>query len=82
MAEVFYKQCTMNRFNENDNLIVHTAWIPEKFAEVGRVIYFGKKTKDPDELWTVVSVPKSRKSEKYLIAHERDYKTQRQASDI
>lgn len=63
---------------------MHTAWIPEKLAVVGKTVYFGKKEEEPepDLLWTVASVSDGRVSEEYLAEHERDYKTQRQASDI
>jgi len=79
----WYKQCTFNQPTEQGHR-VHTAWIPEKLAVVGKKVYFGKKAEkpEPELLWTVSSVSDGRVSEEYLIEHERDYTTQRQASDI
>ena len=77
----WYRQCKMVSPTEGGHM-VHTAWIPEKFAVKGRAIYFGKKTSTPDRVWTVESAPEHRISQTYLLDHERDYKTQRRASDI
>ena len=79
-AQRFYRQCTYETPTEG-GVTRATAWIPEKLAVVGKKIYFGKKTKNPEKLWTVISVG-GRQSEEYIKAHERDYMTQRQASDI
>lgn len=54
----------------------HTAWIPEKFAVVGKVL----KIKG-DDGWLVVSIH-SRKSEEEVRERSQDYKHQRKASDI
>ena len=78
---IYYRQCTYQTDTEN-GYTQGVAWLPEKYAVVGKRIYFGKKTKNPDRIWTVVSVGDNRKSEDYVMRHERDYKTQRQASDI
>lgn len=81
MSETHYRQCTYKA----PNGLTEIAWIPEKLAVVGKKIYFGSKTKTPETLWEVVSVsegPHGRLPESYLRAHERDYKTQREASDI
>ncbi len=78
---MWYRQCTLTSPTE-DGKMCQIAWIPEKFAVKGRVVYFGKKTASPKRFWTVVSAPAARKSGAYLGEHERDYLTQRQASDI
>ena len=80
-SETFYKQCHLTSPTEGGEMH-KTAWIPESFAVKGRIVYFGKKTDKPERLWTVVNSPSTRKSGEYLGAHERDYLTQRQASDI
>jgi len=77
---IWYRQCYYESPTE-DGKTVGVAWIPEHLAVVGKKIYFGKKTDKPVRLWTVTSVG-GRKSEDYLREHERDYKTQRKASDI
>lgn len=81
MAETHYKQCTYKRPLPTGDL-VEIAWLPEKLAVIGKKVYFGKKTKAPEELWEIASVSDNRLPESYLLNHERDYKTQRQASDI
>ena len=78
---VLYKQCTYRSPTKN-GYTVETAWLPAKLAIVGKTIYFGKKTNKPDRLWTITSVSDGHVSEQYLLEHERDYKTQREASDI
>ncbi len=78
---LFYKQCNFTSPTDAGEMR-HTAWIPVQFAVLGRTLYFGKKTDNPERLWTVTSVPQTGKSGEYIGAHERDYLTQRQASDI
>ena len=77
---VWYRQCTYTSPTEKGEA-AETAWIPEHLAVVGKKIYFGKKTSKPSELWTVASVG-GRKSGDYLGAHERDFLSQREASDV
>lgn len=79
--KAYYIQCTYESETDEGKMIGH-AFLPEKYAEIGRVIYFGKKTSTPDRLWTVVSVGDIKHDSEYVHAHERDYKTQRLASDI
>lgn len=80
-ANVYYKQCTFSSPTTSGELM-ETAWLPEKFATEGQKVYFGKKSDKPERIWTVISAGDHRVSEKYLVDHERDYKTQREASDI
>lgn len=77
----WYKQCMLTTPTEAGELC-QTAWIPEQFAVVGRTVLLGKKSENPTQLWTVKSAPDQRQSGEYLGEHERDYLTQRQASDI
>lgn len=76
----WYRQCTFESPTDKGKT-VSTAWIPENLAVVGKKIYFGKKTKTPERLWTVTSVG-GRQSGDWLTEHERDYLSQRKASDI
>jgi len=81
-SETYYKQCVMHRPTEKGKM-VHTAWIPEKFASQGRQIRLGKKgSTEYTHVWTVEQVSQGRQPESYVAAHERDYATQRNASDI
>jgi hypothetical protein len=77
----WFKQCTFISPTEEGHT-VQTAWVPEKFAKVGRKVYFGKKTKTPERIWEVTVAGDKRISSDYLAEHERDYLTQREASDI
>lgn len=86
MATINYRQCTFRTPVEHaDGSGVYTestAWLPEKVAVVGKHIYFGQKTSDPEKMWKVMTVSSHSQPESYVKAHERDYKTQREASDI
>lgn len=77
---IYYRQCRFQSPTE-DGYTEQVAWIPENLAVEGKQVYFGKKTDTPDRLWTVMEVG-TRMTEDYVKAHERDYKTQREASDI
>ena len=76
-----YKQCVLRSPTEGGET-VHTAWIPAEYAKEGKTVYFGKKTATPDRLWVVSAVGDPAISGTYLGEHERDYLTQRKASDI
>ena len=73
----YYKQCELSCGNTKQ-----IAWIPEKFAIVDKLLILGKRTPDNTDRWTVSLVADIQLSESYLVEHERDFKTQRQASDI
>jgi hypothetical protein len=62
----YYKQCRMEREYITGKKI-DVAWIPEKFAKVGKLIYILDK---PEEIWTVMAIG-SRKDETYLKAKEK-----------
>lgn len=70
MAQM-YKQCRLQRLKTE-----MTSWIPSQFAVVGK--YLRIKGQNG---WRVISVGGTL-SGKYLLKHERDYLTQREASDI
>ena len=72
MAKQFYRQCSMVKGTAGQ-----VAWIPENFAVAGSYVMLGD-----DDGWMVESVGPYRQSEEYRREHERDYKTQRSASDI
>lgn len=76
--KIYYRQCTMRRKNRGE----YVAWIPEKFAEVGRWLELKMKDGRWQNHWQVIYVGSSKREESYLVAHERDYLNQRKASDI
>jgi len=67
-----YKQVTLRKKN-----IHKTVWIPENFAHKGKFL----KIKG-DDGWEVIFVGQIRLSHEYIEEHERDYKHQREVSDI
>jgi len=68
----FFRQCTMTK-----GTISQIAWIPEQFAVLDKYL----RLKDEDG-WQVKSVFANRIDGAYLKEHERNYLTQRKASDI
>lgn len=66
-----YCQCKIKKGS-----IETTAWIPEKYAQVGKFI----KIFD-DNGWEVMKVGLPM-GEEYVLGHERDFTKQREASDI
>jgi hypothetical protein len=60
---------------------IGVSWIPETLARVGKCIYFGKKTDAPEELWEITEVG-ARKPVSWLVAHQMDWKHQREVSDV
>jgi hypothetical protein len=67
-----YRHCRLKRGRAQT-----LSWLPVEFAKVNHVV----RLKDVDG-WRVVSVGDVLISEDYLRTHERDYLSQRQASDI
>lgn len=76
MAQQFYRQCKLQRGTEGD-----VAWIPEKFAVQDKYLLIEKKTGDENG-WKVIEVGSNRVDGAYLKEHERNYLTQREASDV
>ena len=76
MAQVFYRQCTLTRGTEGD-----VAWIPEQFAVLNKYLRI-KKEGVEENGWQVTTVGANRVDGAYLKEHERNYMTQREASDI
>lgn len=68
---MMFKQCTLEKNN-----IKQTAWIPEEFAHIGKIL----KIKE-DNGWKVLSVGSQRLTQDYVSEREQDYKNQRLASD-
>ena len=67
-----YKQCTMRKKNTID-----VAWIPEKFAIVGKYLRIGD-----DNGWKVEIVSSVTQTDQENNERSQDYKRTRKASDI
>lgn len=79
--ETLYKLCDLSR-ETRDGKYVDVAWIPEKFAAVGRVI--GIKNADGEwvEGWRVDTTSENSRPGSYLNERSRDHCKTRDASDI
>lgn len=69
-------QCILRR--QNLELV---AWIPEDFCEVGKFLQLRNGLGTWVDGWQVISVGPLRPSDD-TIAHERDYKNWRKATDV
>jgi hypothetical protein len=78
----WYCQCRMEKPTGKDSRKWDIAWIPEKFAKVGKYIKIKQEDGTWDNGWLVTGVGDIKREESYLIDHERDYKNQRKASDV
>jgi hypothetical protein len=58
------------------------AWIPIDYAKAGMVLDLRQEDGSWSNGWTVGGVFPTRISADYVREHERDYKSQRKASDI
>lgn len=79
MANVFYKQCILQKRKgiKPEVITQQTAWIPEVFAHVGRLVEL-----KGDNGWEVVAVAQQRLDAETVSEQSQDYKHQRKASDI
>lgn len=71
--EQIYVQCTMRQGNRHD-----VAWIPEDCARVGAAVSF----KGDSGQWMITTVGTVRQPWSTVNERGRDWKSQRQASDI
>ena len=80
MKEYFMKQCTLEQVN---GLVTVTtvSWIPEKFAEVDRIIDI-KNVGQWSKGWKVGRVSPMKQSNATMLERGQDYKNTRKASDI
>ena len=76
MSKVFYKQCQLTKGTSSE-----VAFIPEKFAVLNKYLSIDKE-EGPDNGWQVTRVGGTRVDGAYLKEHERNYLSQREASDI
>jgi hypothetical protein len=82
MSKKYYRQCRMKKKIGEERYKLHTAWIPEKFAQQGQFIKLKWEDGTWENGWEIVGVGDTKKEEKDLVNEERDYKNQRKASDI
>lgn len=67
-----YTQCTLTKTFDNGDESRHTAWIPNEFAEVGRIVKFERLPGVWEDGYTVSQIFGVRTAEQ-VEPHERDY---------
>lgn len=86
MAKRFYQQCGYEQahLNEGGGRKFDVAWLPEKLAKVGKVIYFGKKREvaTQEELYRITWVGERRRDLSWLREKQNADKHQREKSDV
>jgi len=75
MTEAMYCQCRLVRKNPPDEC-VQFAWIPQKYASVGKVLRLGQ-----EEGWLVTHIWETQ-PEKVVMVRERAYKRWRDVTDV
>lgn len=84
--ETYYRQCGYEQAfpPEGQGRKFDVAWIPEKLAKVGQVIYFGDKREDiaREELYRVTWAGDNRRDLSWLREKQNADKHQREKSDV
>lgn len=73
-----YTQVVLTRVIGDDAYSTRAAWIPTKFAKVGKVI----RLFDEPEEWTVAVAGKHPLDAEFVQARRDDYRYQRRVSDV
>lgn len=73
-----YTQVVLTRLLPKDAYMTRSAWIPTKFAKVGKVI----RLHDEPEEWIVTVAGKHPLDDKFVEARRDDYRYQRRVSDV
>jgi hypothetical protein len=81
MSKDLYKQCGLSKQLE-DGVATQVAWIPVKFAEVGKYLKLDNEPADFQDGWRVEDVTEPAVEEHILVKNSQDYKKTRKASDI
>lgn len=74
------KQCLLELLAELPKTIRFVVWIPEEYAHEGKVVRLRKN--EAPAVYKIVEVYDVALSVEYVAEHERDYRSQRDASDI
>jgi hypothetical protein len=73
----FYRQCELMK-----GATKQVAWVPVAFCKVGTNVELLNETSQFEKGWKIANVFTLRQDGDYLKEHERDWKTQRKASDL
>ena len=74
---IYYRQCQLKKGSS-----IMVSWVPEEFCIEGKFLKLKDHDKEWEDGWKVICVSENRVDDPYLRTHERDYLTQRKASDI
>ena len=77
----FYYQCEMKKKINDTSYIVDVAWIPAKFAKIGKWVKIKQENGTWDDGWQITYVGAKQKEE-IVKDRERDYLNQRGVSDV
>lgn len=84
--ETYYRQCGYQQAhpNEEGGRKFDVAWLPEKLAKVGQIIYFGDKRDGVprEDLYQVTWVGDNRRDISWLREKQNADKHQREKSDV
>lgn len=84
--KTFYRQCGYEQAtpNERGGRKIGVSWIEEKFAKVGKIIYFGKKRDDAadEDFFKVTWVGDNRRDAEFLNWKRNADAHQREHSDV
>ena len=78
---VLYRQCHMTK-PQGEAVLHYTAWLPEQFAILGRVLKLRKDDAAWSDGWNVTFVSRTALSEDVVLKNSRSHLKQRKASDI
>jgi hypothetical protein len=76
-----FVQCLLNKYLDGGDCLKTVVWLPEKFVRNRKPL----KLQSDDGSWSegwFVQERYSMRSESHVLAHERDFAKQRNASDI
>lgn len=78
---VLYRQCHMTK-PQGEAVLHYTAWLPEQFAIMGRVLRLRKGDSAWSDGWNVTFVSQTALPEAVVLKDSRAHLKQRKASDI
>lgn len=80
VSEKYYVQCELHKMIDEDRCKTDVAWIPEKYAKIGKVIKL-KIDGVWEDGWKVVFLG-AKSPAKEVEDKSRDYLKQRESSDV
>ncbi len=83
MSEIFYIQCMLQRRTRKDETLILLTWLPERYAVPHKILKLKNDKDQWEDSWHVLEVYKSSRAPASIVeGNERNYKYQREASDV